>query len=73
MKWWHKALIASGVLVVLLAFGVIFMMQRIEREAISPSHRVAWENKLGQGSGQVFGFGLSAIWLVAWLRRNRGT
>jgi len=55
MKWWKKALVWSGIWSVLIAIGVLFMLHRIEKEASSPAHREAWEEKLANSSGLLFG------------------
>jgi hypothetical protein len=71
MKWWKKAAIVTIILIVLIAIGDLYMMQRIKTEASSPAHRDAWETKLGEVSGQMFGFGTVAIWAVAWSRERQ--
>ena len=66
MKWWKRAAIATVILIVLIAIGDIYMMQRIKGEAHSPAHQDAWETKLGEVTGQIVVFGVVAIWAVAW-------
>lgn len=63
MKWWKKALIVSAVWTVILGVFVFCMEQRIKREAVSQAHRDAWEAKLGQMTGILFGGGSVAVWL----------
>jgi len=71
MNWWKTALASSIVWTIVLAAGAVFMMQKISREAISPQHHEAWENKLGEACGMLFSLGHIAIWGVLWSRQRR--
>ena len=71
MKWWKRAFIASLIWTALIALGVLFMIHRIKKEAVSPAHVEAWEDKLGETAGLLFGGGQVAIWALAWSRRPR--
>ena len=55
----------------LIVAGVMFQMQRIERDATSPAHRDAWETKLGEAAGYLFAFGQAAVWGILWVRHRR--
>jgi hypothetical protein len=66
MRWWKKALLASGIWTALIVIAMWLLMERVQREAVSEDHRAAWERKVGEAAGSFFGLGLVAIWGVSW-------
>ena len=71
MNWWKRALVISMIWTALIALGAFVMVRHIKTAAESPAHAEAWENRMSETAGLLFGAGHVAIWVVAWNLERR--
>ena len=71
MNWWKKALIGTGILLILVAglgFAVHLHIQRTSANTQIADKR---DDAMGSVCGQISGAGMVVIWIVAYKRRAK--
>jgi hypothetical protein len=71
MKWWKKALIGTGILLVIVAGFAFISHQQIVKTSANAQIVDARDDKLGTTCGEITGAGIVIIWVVAYRRRNK--
>jgi uncharacterized YccA/Bax inhibitor family protein len=71
MKWWKKALIGTGILLVVVAGFAFVSYQQILKTSANAQITDARNDKLGTLCGEITGAGMVVIWVVAYRRRNK--
>jgi len=70
MQWWKKALIGTGILLVIVAGIALVQHQQIAKTSANAQEEEARDNKLGTLCGEITGAGAVIIWIVAYRKRN---
>ena len=68
MKWWKKALILSGVWVVLTLGAALVHINVVLAGEITPQQ----DEKISESNGRLCGGGLMGTWVLTYLLRNKG-
>jgi hypothetical protein len=71
MKWWKKALIATGVLLVIDAGFAFAMHQHIHNTSANAQIEGLRDDKLGGLCGQILGAGTPLLWIAAYFRDKK--
>jgi hypothetical protein len=66
MKWWKKALIATGVLLICVGALGFVLHRQIVRSSPNSQIEDNRDDKLGTICGEIFGAGMVIVWVVAY-------
>jgi hypothetical protein len=66
MKWWNKALIATGVLLICVGALGFVLHRQITKSPANNQIEDNRDDKLGTLCGEIFGAGTVVAWLVAY-------
>jgi hypothetical protein len=67
MAWWKKAVIGTVAWVVLI-FGIIATHEYLTRNEVTTPER---DFAISRAYGQVFGFGIAAVWSISFVTRRK--
>ena len=67
MAWWKKAMIGMAAWIVLI-FGIIATHEYLTRNETTTPER---NSAISYAYGQVFGFGLVAVWSISFVTRKK--
>jgi hypothetical protein len=71
MTWWKKALIGTGILLVIVSGFAFVQHQQIVKTSANAQEEETRDNKLGTLCGEITGAGSVIIWVVAYRKRSR--